>query len=241
MKLIFLLLLLSIPCFAVQKQLRVAIVDTGLDLKDPRFTHLCPTGHKNFVKSETLDDINGHGTHVSGLIELHAGKSNYCMLIYKFYSDSISGSSTTKNEVGAIREAIEDGADVINLSEDGPEFDEDEAIIIKYHPEVTFVVAAGNERKDLDIQGNQMYPASLNYPNIVVVGSLDHNAKRSEYSNYGKKVENWEVGEQVWSYLPNGKYGFMSGTSMSTAIATGKLVDKLSKKGNNGVNNASQH
>jgi len=208
--------------------LRIAILDTGLNLKDSRFKHLCPTGHKNFVKGETLDDVNNHGTFVAGLIEQYAKKSNYCMLIYKYYQESAPGEVNQEREVEAIREAIDNHADIINLSGGGPTFDEDEALLIKYHPEITFVVAAGNDGLDLDVPGNYYYPASLFYGNIEVVGNIDSFGIRDPDSNYGKRVENKEVGVMVHGRFIKGN-GYMSGTSMSAAIFSGKLVDKLSK------------
>lgn len=212
------------------RKIRVAIIDTGLDLTDPRFSgHLCKTGHKNFVDDETLDDINSHGTHVAGLIEKFAGNANYCLLIYKYFSDNATGLLNLSREVSAIKEAIKNSADIVNFSGGGEEFDEEEALLIKYHPEITFVVAAGNEHKNLDIPGNQFYPASLFLPNEEVVAAVDKNGELIPQTNYGKYVENKELGLHVLSLLPNGQMGYMTGSSQATAIFSGKLVAKTSK------------
>lgn len=211
------------------KPIKVAIVDTGLDLTDPRFkAHLCKTGHRNFVEFETATDLMDHGTHVAGLIQKYAGNANYCLLIYKYYSEDALGTMNMKREVLAFNEAIKNGATVINYSGGGPVFSEEEAIIIEKHPEITFVVAAGNEGQNLDVSGNEYWPASLFYPNIQVVESVNRDEVLSKNSNYTSKKHYLEVGEDVESYLPNGKVGVMSGTSMSCAVHTGKLVDKLS-------------
>jgi subtilisin family serine protease len=251
MKSVILVLFLFLPAITeaqchkhCRTQIRVAVVDTGLDLTDPRFkNHLCPTGHKNFVEGETLDDVNGHGTFIAGLIEKYAGNANYCLLIYKYYQESAEGVQNLNNEVLAFKEAIANKADIINFSAGGPEFYEKEALMISENPRVTFVVAAGNEGKDLDIPGNEYYPASLFYTNMKVVENTDKYGVLSEHSNYSKKIKDKEVGVNVLSYLPDDsklskkvktdvpytKTGYMSGTSMSTAIFSGKLVDKLSK------------
>ena len=48
--------------------LRVAVIDTGLDLSDKRFSsRLCKEGHEDFTHT-TIEDKSGHGTHVVGLI-----------------------------------------------------------------------------------------------------------------------------------------------------------------------------
>ncbi len=225
-------LLLAVPSLATNKcqQIRIAVVDTGLDLTDPRFkTHICHTGHKNFVEDESINDTHGHGTFVAGLIQQYASKSNYCLLIYKYYSESASGSLNLKRESMAFREAIKNGASIINFSGGGGGFNEEEALLIAKNPKVTFVVAAGNEGEDLDVPGNYYFPASLFYKNMHVVGAIDSHGDRSKTSNYSKKIYDTELGENAISFLPNGKMGHMSGTSMATGIFSGKLVDKLSK------------
>lgn len=228
--LVYFLLVWSLPLHSACKyhQTRVAILDSGLDLSDPRFTtHLCPSGHKNFVPTEKIDDIQGHGTHIAGIIKKFANKSNYCLLIYKYYSDSANGSQNMSREVAALQEAIKNKADIVNLSGGGPEFDEDEYSIIKNNPQVTFVVAAGNKSKNLDIPGNEYYPASYWLKNEFIVGAGDYSE-----SNYGSKVLH-EPGFEVLSTLPYtvepSGMGYVSGSSMSTARYTGKLVDKLSQ------------
>ena len=211
-------------------KIKVAVVDTGLDLKDPRFkNHLCPTGHKNFVPGKTIDDNHGHGTHVSGLIEQFAYGSNYCLLIYKYYSESATGQQNLDREILSFQEAINNGADIVNFSGGGPEFNELEYLIIKNHPKVTFVVAAGNEHQNLDVHGNEYYPASYFLPNELVVSANDHEGFRMSFSNYGSKVTDSELGEDVLSFLPGNRMGKLSGSSQATAIKSGKLVDKMSK------------
>lgn len=212
------------------KLIKVGVVDTGLNLDDPRLSsHICKTGHKNFVENETIDDLNGHGTFIAGLIQQYAGKANYCLMIYKFYQQSAPGELSVKRETLAMEEAVNNGANIVNFSGGGTEFSEREAILIKTHPEVTFVVAAGNDGHDLDIPGNEYYPASLFYPNMEVVENIGKNGFISLTSNFSKRIKDKEIGENILSYLPDGRMGRMSGTSMSTATFSGKLVDKLSK------------
>lgn len=234
----FLLLTMFMPALssAAPKcpKIKVAIIDTGLDLKDPRFKgFLCKRGHKNFVSDETIEDIHGHGTFVAGLIKQYAGNAKYCLLVYKYYSDDATSTQNLNREVLAFNEAIKNGASVVNYSGGGAGYSAEEAKAIKTHTETTFVVAAGNERENLDIPGNEYWPASLFYPNMHVVASIDAIGNRSSSSNYGKKIEDKEIGEDISSYLPDGKTGTMSGTSMSTAIFSGKLVDKLSNSCDN--------
>lgn len=228
-----LILLLATLCQASQKShrmIKVAVLDTGLDLNDSRFKdHLCKLGHKNFVTNQGIEDSNGHGTFIVGLIQKYAGNANYCMVIYKYYQDGAPDIVNGYREVKAIKAAIDEGVDIVNLSGGGPGFDEDEALLIRDNPKVLFVVAAGNEGANIDISGHGFYPASLPYNNIVAVGGVDSYGNRASVSNYGKRVKAKELGQDVESTLPNGQTGVLSGTSMSCAIHTGKIVDGLSK------------
>lgn len=211
-------------------QIKIAIVDTGLNLRDPRFKyHLCENGHKNFVKEESIDDINGHGTHIAGIIQQYAGNANYCILIYKYYQSSASGISSIGREVLAFQEAVNNGADIINFSGGGPSFDESEFLVIKDNPNTTFVVAAGNDGKNIDMPGNEYYPASLFLSNMEVVGGIDLFYNKTPTSNYSNRIKDKELGKDVLSYLPNNKIGYLSGTSMATAIFSGKLVARYPK------------
>lgn len=227
---------------ATCEPIRIAVVDTGLDITDLRFKdHLCATGHKNFVLKETLDDVNGHGTFVTSLIEQNAGEGNYCILIYKYYSESDTGAVNLKRELLAFKEAIDNKADIINFSSSGDGFDEKESLAIKDHPDVTFVIAAGNDSRDLDIPGNETYPASFFYKNMEVVGGIDKDGNRVPTSNYSKKIVDKELGVEVKSDLPNNTTGQQTGTSFATAIFSGKLVAKSLKTCKYRSSDASQY
>ncbi len=197
-------------------------MDTGLDLKDPRFASaLCPTGHKDFTGTGIVDR-NGHGTHVAGLIKQYAGDSGYCLLIYKYYDhDTILGEEdhAFEWEVTAFSQAIKDGADVVNFSGGGTMHSLLEYNTMRRATDTIFVVAAGNNGQDLDTKGNEFYPASYRLPNTLAVGNLG--AKSSNYAPWLV----WEVGENVLSTVPGG-LRYLSGTSMATAIRTGKLVKR---------------
>lgn len=227
--LVFLTLLILAPALAKAPNppLRIAIVDTGLNLNDPRFKdHLCPGGHKDFV-GKGLKDKVGHGTHVTGIISKIAGDRNYCLLIYKYFDTFAPGNITVKREVKAFQEAIDNGATIINFSGGGAEFNEQEYLMIKNNPTVTFVVAAGNENKNIETEEGHYYPASYLLNNMVVVGNVGNDNLKAETSNWAYRPIQWENGVDVLSTLPNNKTGFKTGTSMATAIYTGKLIRRI--------------
>lgn len=230
----YLFLLLSLnTCFA-SEMLRVAVIDTGLDLKDSRFSYLlCDEGNtsKSFVTDASIKDDHGHGTHIAGLIKSFAGDSQFCFIIIKYYSEANPGLLNLKNEITSIRWAIEQKVDIINISAGGPEISKTEENLIKRNPKITFIVAAGNDKEKLDCVKKAYYPACYNYLNLISVGCLD-----CESSNFGLKIKAWEFGNNIYSTYPKNLQcnldtkecgmAYMTGTSQATAIHTGKLIYK---------------
>lgn len=215
--------------FKAAAQLKVAVLDTGLSLTDPRFSGLlCESGHKDFT-GKGITDRHGHGTHIAGLIKRNAGDTDYCLLIVKFYDDTAPGFVQVKRYLAAIRYVIEQHADIVNLSGGGPEFQEDEYLMIRDAKNVTFVVAAGNDGLDIDSPGAGYFPASYGLSNVKAVGSVNRKGERSVFSNWGKTVQLWELGERVESdgIGQGNDLEVETGTSQATAIATGKLIYKF--------------
>lgn len=218
----WLLLLSFIPfCAATQKTLKIAVIDTGLDLNDPRFKDiLCPYGHEDFT-GKGLNDNVGHGTHVVGLIKQYAEDSVYCLVILKYFD------ANNRNEIGspyinALLALKKNNIDVVNLSSGGKTASPMERSIIKENSDITFIIAAGNDGSDLD-KDCSYYPACYNLSNIITVGNLNGQLP-NDTSNYGNRVMFWEQGTNVVSTLPDNKEGEYTGTSMACAVHTGKLI-----------------
>jgi subtilisin len=227
------------------KPIVVALIDTGInpDLKDQ--ISLCKYGHRDYT-GQGLDDANGHGSHLAGLIDSYAKntiidyvsivKVNYCLVILKIIdsgnqSDGFRGIDPLANEIKALRFAINIKVDVINLSLSGVTPSKEETLLIKEALDkgIKIVVAAGNfgqEIGSINAAGIKVdvYPA-IDDERLVVVGSILSNGKRTLTSNYGPIVKTWEHGHEAVSFCATGlSYCSMSGTSQSTAIKTGKIV-----------------
>ena len=228
----------------------VAVIDTGLDANhrdiaknvwhDPNDkTH--STYGWNFVDDRANpNDEHGHGTHVAGIIgavtDLEAGVSGVAQHVsimpVKYYSDANPGPINLRNTVRAINYAVDHGARIINYSGGGPEFAEDEYLAIKRAEAkgVLFVAAAGNEHQDTDMVENYYYPSAYRLSNIISVAAIDINNNLLPSSNWGRqKVDVAAPGENIFSTLPGGRYGYMSGTSQATAFVTGMAALLLSK------------
>lgn len=228
----------------------VAVIDTGLDSQHKdlsRNVWKSPTGNFygwNFVNDQpNPTDDHGHGTHVAGIIGAVANPASgvggvaqkVSIMAVKYYSDANPGAVNLRNTVKAIEYAIANGAKIINYSGGGPEFSEDEYLAIKKAEAkgILFVAAAGNDRRDTDLVQNYYYPSAYRLSNILSVAATDIHNNLLKSSNWGKnKVDVAAPGENIYSTLPGGRYGYMSGTSQATAFVSGMAALLLAKNPN---------
>ncbi len=157
------------------------------------------------------------------------------------------GEGKTSNVIKAIDYAVDNGADVINLSFIGSNFSQAlyESIERAYKSGVVVVAAAGNEEGGGDgynLYKTPMYPACMDGKNgenmVIGVVATDTLDQKADFSSYGFKcVDIAAPGISIFSastFSPknsiNGnsfsKYydGYWSGTSMATSIISGALA-----------------
>ena len=188
------------------------------------------------------NDVQGpdplHGTHVAGIIA--ASRTNN-LGIQGLAGDPVrimavravpDGDERDKDVANAIRYAVDNGAQIINMSF-GKEFSPQRAAVeaaYKYAAQkgVLLVHAAGNENNNLDVTDN--YPASFYMnntpvPNLLTVGAsgpVDNAHLTADFSNYSKKgVDVFAPGVGIYSTLPGSTYGNESGTSMASPVTAG--------------------
>jgi serine protease len=220
-------MMLVLACFsykttATERQIRVAVIDTGISYKNTSV--LCKGGHKNFTEADGgIIDRHGHGTNISGLIHERARGVNYCQIVLKFFDTDETSGDTIANMANAIRHAVDLNVDIINISAGGIGFDQRESDAVKLALErgIKVVAAAGNESKNIDF--SPYFPASYDR-RIYVIGSVGHTLIRGVHvlstSNYGIRVTCFERGRKM-----RGVFGeAMTGTSQAAAVFTGKLI-----------------
>lgn len=86
--------------------------------------------------------------------------------------------------------------------------------VIATNPNTLFVVAAGNG--DNNATFAQDVPASLRYPNILVVGATNQAGDATGFTSYGPTVAVFADGYHVPSKIPGGYVVKFSGTSMAS-------------------------
>ncbi len=85
-------------------------------------------------------------------------------------------------------------------------------------PKTLFCIAAGNSGDCLE--GIVSSPNDVDIPNKLVVAATLENRKLADFSCYGKtKVDVAVPGVNIYATYPNGKMGYMSGTSMACPMA----------------------
>lgn len=204
---------------------KVAVIDTGVSITHP---DLNIAGGKSFVESDsTYNDIDGHGTHVAGII---AAQNNNIGSVGVAPSVSLYALRAMVGDVGdassisaAVEWAILNNMDIINLSITGNSEEPNpllaKMINIAYNKGILIVAAAGN------YSGTVRYPAKLN--SVIGVGAVNSNEDRAGFSPTGPNLEMVAPGFEIYSsFTTNGidTYTKLSGTSMATPYVVGVLA-----------------
>ena len=193
------------------EMLSVAVVDSGADLNHPYYSGRLLSSGYDFVNFDNSpEDENGHGTHVIGIIASSTQNlSSVKIMPVKVFGES--GEAPSSIVAIGINYAVNNGADVINLSLGGPISGYIDKAVLRAHQEgVVVCAAAGNESTDV----NKISPAHVS--EIITVSAINSSSQIAWFSNYGDKVDVCAPGVEIYSSIINGQYGYMSGTSMAT-------------------------
>lgn len=178
----------------------------------------------NFVShNNNLNDNHGHGTHIAGIIA--SSPSHDCngseLMILKYYDPKIQPTDNLRNSLRALLYAMQMKAQLINYSGGGTERSPKEELLIRLagELEIPVIAAAGNESENTDL--HPYYPANYGTANIISVTAVSAENNLLPFSNWGQhSVALAAPGLNIYSTMPGGSYGLMSGTSQATAIVT---------------------
>lgn len=227
---------------------KIAILDTGIDLTHPAFAGRLVSGY-DFVDGDSDPSETGvfgnnpgfgHGTHVAGLASLVAPQAQI-MPIRVLDPDGVGN-------IWVLAEALafaadpdgdpqtDDGADIINLSLATRRETRLLEMIIR---EIScsgdndfkagtsncetpgqrgILVAAGAGNRTSSILE---FPAGESIPGLVSVGASNQTNELASFSNFGTWVDIAAPGQSILSTVPGGAFGTWNGTSMSTPLVAG--------------------
>jgi subtilisin len=220
------------------KGINIAVLDTGLNLSHPDFAGIKVTS-KSFIRNQTVEDKNGHGTHCSGIAVgaldkkslLRYGVASHANLfIGKVLSNAGSGSDS--GILAAIEWALQNKCQVISMSL-GSEVGVGETYSPAYERvaktalrnKCLIVAAAGNEsERPYGLIKPVGHPA--NCPSIMAVAAIDNKFEVAPFSCGGLNDDGGQIdiaapGVNILSSWKGKKYSTISGTSMATPFVAG--------------------
>ena len=184
-----------------------------------------------------IDTDNFHGTHVAGIIAAKRGNDigidgvadNVAIMALRAVPD---GDERDKDVANAIRYAVDNGAQIINMSF-GKAYSPDTEYVydaIKYAQDkgVLLVHAAGNGAANNDTEANfpnDYVGRKKTLSNWIEVGASSWGSEGNyigNFSNYGKKnVDLFAPGVKIYSLAPDDEYKDAQGTSMASPVTAG--------------------
>jgi len=178
-------------------EVKVAVLDTGVDLDHLDLSSQIVEGYDFVDNDSEPQDLNGHGTHVAGIIgalgnnsQGIAGFSSKIKIVPIRVFDA-DGYGTLSDIVLGIHETYDRGAKIVNMSFGGPDYSQSMYDAMSFGTslyDTLFVAASGNGGTDRIGDNNDtdpIYPASYDLDNIISVAATDQNDNLVEFSNYG--------------------------------------------------------
>lgn len=229
----------------------VAVLDTGIDMMHTEFSGRIIECHNQIYKDHnTCNDLNGHGTHVAGIIGavgINPEAKGVSPAIF-FYVDQVldsNGSGSISKIIAGIDWAIKHKVQIISMSlgtgpisTTQPNCDDSfhsltRAIHKAVSDGIVVVAAAGNYA-----QSGVAAPACIS--DTIAVGAVDGQDRIASFSSIGSPMTDHGIvapGVSIYSSVPTSfcpwcdpsGYTTLSGTSMAAPQVTGTIALLLEK------------
>ena len=208
--------------------LKIAILDTGINSAHEDLAANVVAGTNTINGSSDVEDTNGHGTHVAGIVAAvgnNAKGVSGVMWKASLMPVRVCDSSCPDDAIASgVHWAADNGARIINLSLGGTANVAvlRDAIAYAIGLGVVVVAAAGNDGAEVI-----NYPCA--YPSVICVAATDLDDKIASFSTRGSWITLAAPGKDILSTVPTGicdhcaasGYGTLSGTSMASPMVAG--------------------
>jgi hypothetical protein len=210
------------PSVHAARGIKVAVLDTGMDLGHPDFAGRSIVS-ETFV-GQPVEDLHSHGTHCIGTAcgpDMLPGTTprygvGFGSSIFVGKVLTNSGTGVSGSVLAGINWAIANRCEVISMSlgsQSPVQTAYTDAGTVALNNGLLLIAAAGNR--------GVLTGAPANSPTIMSVASVDSSLSPSSFSNFGK-IEIAAPGRDVFSSVPRPtRYGIKSGTSMATPHVAG--------------------
>ena len=236
----------------------VAVVDSGIkadhiDLRDQIAVNAAEAGGQpgvdddlngkvddvsgwDFVDNDAVpEDRNGHGTHVAGTIAgagatpLSAVGVAPAAKVLPLRVLDADGRGSISTLVEALAYAGRRGVRVVNASVTTGDSAALRAVI-QANPNTLYVVAAGNDAKNVDTLADA-FPCRLPEANVICVGASDNRDEIAYFSNFSNTtVDLFAPGVSIYSTFTSLPYYFLDGTSMAAPHVAGAAALALAAR-----------
>lgn len=211
------------------KGVKVAIIDTGVDLQHPDIANNIKDD-RDFTQSNTkqIDGV-GHGTAIAGIIGGNSktdkgiiGVAPECTIVpLRVMRNSEAESDLAKNVKEAIQHAININVDVINMSLNLSRVDTSEIeILIKQAADKGIVLIASAGRINELIVRGVTYPGKD--PNVISIGSTNLLFEQRIIDNHPQRLDFLAGDHSFWTLSSKDeKYTTVHGSSFCAAFLSG--------------------
>lgn len=193
----------------------IAVIDTGIDYNHSIFKDKLLYSGYDFINNDDDpydDSLQGHGTHVAGIIADSTRELDNIKILPIKALNSF-GLGTISSLGNSIKYAIDSNVDIINLSlglTNGVHSNLIEELILEaVNSGITVVNAAGNSNS------NTIYSCPSHLDEAIIVSAIDINNNKAYTSNYGPNIDVAAPGVNIYSSIPGDNYAYKSGTSMA--------------------------
>lgn len=226
------------------KDVIIAVLDTGYDTSHPDLIDRVIGGY-NFTNDHggdinIVEDLNGHGTHVAGIIAASSNGSGIIgiapeakLLILKVLDHA--GRGSVPSLINAIQYAINwrgpnnEKVQVLSLSLGTRRSNDSLHEIVKkaVNSNISVVVASGNDGDGNVLTYEYRYPGA--YEEVISVGAINQENLLTEFTNTNENVDLYASGVNIRSTFIGQGFAELTGTSMAAPHVAGALALLINK------------